>query len=145
GAGPLSGPPSCAGSRHKWAQRPEGSSMVDRATNMPGTECSRLLTQTERADRDGSPDQPGLAPDATRSWHSRSACRLLSGAEPIEHFGADSVAVSRGFSPRAAIATGSQPFPTSEAEPAVRARLRALPMVYVLILAMATSWRCAVL
>jgi serine/threonine-protein kinase len=57
----------------------------------------------------------------------------------------DAVADSSGFSPRAAIATGSQRYPSSEAQPAVRTRLRALPVVFILILAMATSWRCAVL
>jgi serine/threonine-protein kinase len=55
------------------------------------------------------------------------------------------VADSDGFSPRSAIAAGSRPYPTSETESAVRTRLRALPIVYVLIVAMATSWRCAVL
>ena len=112
---------------------------------MPGTECSRLLTPNERAERDGSPDPQGQAPDATGSWHSHRACRLRSGPEPIDHVGAASVADSSGFSPRAAIATGSQPYSNSEAEPAVRIRLRALPLVYLLILALATSWRCAVL
>ena len=115
--------------------------MADRGTNMLGTECSRLLTPNERAERDGSPDPQGQAPDARGSWHSHSACRLRSGPEPIDHVGAASVADSSGFSPRAAIATGSQPYSTSEAEPAVRIRLRALPLVYLLILAMATSWR----
>src|SRR5262249_27287826 len=49
------------------------------------------------------------------------------------------------FSPRPAIVSGSRPHPTSEDEPAARARLRALPLVYVLIVGMATVWRCAVL
>jgi eukaryotic-like serine/threonine-protein kinase len=119
--------------------------MADRATDMPGTEHSRLPTRNERAVRDRSPDPQDRAPDATSSWHSRSAGRLRSGPEPIDHVGADAGAKLSGFSPRAAIATGSQPDPTAEAEPVARARLRALPMVYILILALATSWRCAVL
>jgi serine/threonine-protein kinase len=49
------------------------------------------------------------------------------------------------FSPKAVIATGSVPHPVPEAEPAARARLRALTIIYVLILTMATFWRCAVL
>src|SRR5262249_24512071 len=79
------------------------------------------------------------------SWHSHSACCLRSAPEPIDRVGADAVADSGGFSPRAAIATSSQPSSTSEPEPAARIRLRALPLVYLLILAMATSWRCALL
>ena len=119
--------------------------MADRGANMLGTECSRLLTPNERAERDGSPGPLGQDPEATGSWHSHSAGRLRSGPEPIDHVGAASVADSGGFSPRAAIATGSQPYSTSEAEPAERIWLRAPPLVYLLILAMATSWRCALL
>ena len=96
--------------------------MAERATNMLGTECGRLLTPNERAERDGSPDPQGQGPDATGSWHSDRAGRLRSGTEPIGHVGAASVADTRGFSPRAAIAAGSQPYPTSEAEPTVRIR-----------------------
>src|SRR5262245_31093042 len=125
--------------------RPERCRMADRATTMPGTERSGPLTPNGRAEQEGSPDAQGQAPDATGSWHSHSAFRLRSGPEPINHAGAASVAESSGFSPRAAIATSSQPYSTSEAEPAVRIRLRALPLVYLLILVMATSWRCALL
>ena len=100
---------------------------------MPGTECNPL-TPNGRAGRDGSPGLQGQAPNATGSWH-----------QPIDHIGAASVADSCCFSPRAAIATGSLPSSTSEAEPAVRIRLRALPLVYLLILAMATSFRWALL
>jgi serine/threonine-protein kinase len=118
--------------------------MEDQGTNMPGAECGRLLTPNARAERDSSPDPQGRAPDETGSWHAPSAGHPLRAPEPIDHVGADS-ADSSGFTPKSAIAKGSQPDPTSEAEPAVRARLRALPMVYILILAMATFWRCAVL
>ena len=72
--------------------------MADRRANMLGTECNRLLTQNERAERNGSPDPQGQAPDATGSWHSHSAGRLRSGLEPIDHIGAASVADSSGFS-----------------------------------------------
>src|SRR5262249_16930988 len=142
GEGHGAAPPACAGARYQWSQRPEGCSMADRGTKMHGKECSRLLTPKQR---DGSPDPQGQAPDATGSWHSHSAARFRAGPAPIDHVGAASVADSGGFSPRAAIATGSQPCSTSEAEPAVRIRLRALPLVYLLILALATSWRCALL
>jgi serine/threonine-protein kinase len=52
---------------------------------------------------------------------------------------------STSFSPRAAITTGSGPHPTFGVDPAVRARLQALTIIYILILAMATLWRCALL
>jgi serine/threonine-protein kinase len=55
------------------------------------------------------------------------------------------VGVAHGFSPKAVIATGPQPHPISEAESVLRARLRELPMIYILILAMATFWRYAIL
>jgi serine/threonine-protein kinase len=119
--------------------------MVDRGTKMLGTGCSRLLTPNERAERDVSPNPQGRAPDATKSWHFGSPGRLRSGPEPINHIGAASVTDTSGFSPRAAIAAGSQACSTSEAEPAIRVRMRALPLVYLLILAMATLWRCALL
>jgi hypothetical protein len=125
--------------REAWLRRACGGDDNVRA------EVGRLLTQNERVARGGSPDAQGRAPDETGSWHSRSACRLPRGPEPIDHVGAGPVAGSGGFSPKSAIATGSQPNPNPEAEPAARARLRALPMVYILILAMATFWRCAVL
>ena len=48
------------------------------------------------------------------------------------------------FSPRAAITAGS-PQPISAAESKVRARLRELPMIYILIVVMATFYRSAVL
>jgi hypothetical protein len=82
--------------------------MADRAANMPGTEGSGLLTQNERAQRDGTPHPQRLAADATSSWHSRSACPLLSGSEPIDHVEAAAVADFSGFSRRTALVTSSQ-------------------------------------
>jgi serine/threonine-protein kinase len=119
--------------------------MADRATNLPGAQCARLLAPAERAERDEAPDPQGQAPEARRSWHFRSAGRLPSRPGPTDPVGVDARADSGGFSARAAIATDSGPDSTSEAEPGVRIRLRALPLVYVLILALATAWRCAVL
>src|SRR5262249_49477754 len=46
-------------------------------------------------------------------------------------------------SPQSAITAGS-PHPISTAESTVRARLRELPMIYILIVAMATFYRCVV-
>ena len=87
-----------------------------------------------------------MVPAATGSWPTRGGPRPPPpGREPIEYVPADHVAGARGFSPRAAIAAGPRPYPISEPESVVRARLRELPMIYILILAMATFWRCAVL
>src|SRR5262249_6318003 len=66
-----------------------------------------------------------LDSDETGSWPCSCGCRTSS------------------FSPRATIATPSPARSTSGAEPSVRTRLRTLPVIYVLILAMATCWRCA--
>jgi serine/threonine-protein kinase len=118
--------------------------MADQTINMPGTERCRL-TQNERSKQDGISDQQGLALNATRSWHSRSVCRLVSEPQPIGHIGEAPVAVSRGFSPKVAIVTGSQSGPISEVDSTLSTRMHILPMVYVLILAMATLWRCVVL
>jgi serine/threonine-protein kinase len=59
--------------------------------------------------------------------------------------GAGSFADSSSFSPNAAITPGSPTDSIPEGQPAVRAQLRTLPIIYILILAMATSWRCAII
>jgi tRNA A-37 threonylcarbamoyl transferase component Bud32 len=111
-------------------------------------EVARLLDQHERAARDRfltTPRPPGRATDQTGSWHSQGGGHPPRGPEPIGRAGAGPVASHRGFSPKAAIAVGTQPRPISEAESVVRARLRELPLVYILLLAMATLWRCVIL
>jgi serine/threonine-protein kinase len=111
-------------------------------------EVARLLDQDARAARDPfltTPEPPARAPDQTRSWFSHGGSRPSRGPEPIDRIGAGSVAGAHGFSPKAAIAAGPQRHPISEAESVLRARLRELPMIYILILAMATFWRCAIL
>jgi eukaryotic-like serine/threonine-protein kinase len=111
-------------------------------------EVARLLDHHDRAARDRfltTPGPPGRAPDRTGSWPSRGRGRPPRGPEPIGRAGAGPVASPGGFSPRAAIAAGPQLGPVAEAESVVRARLRELPMIYILILAMATFWRCAIL
>ncbi|MHC5539211.1 serine/threonine-protein kinase, partial [Singulisphaera rosea] len=50
-----------------------------------------------------------------------------------------------GFSPKAAVVAGVPPNSTPEIEHVVRARLRELPMIYILFLSMATFWRYVVL
>src|SRR5262249_240465 len=58
---------------------------------------------------------------------------------------ADHVPGVRGFSPRAAIAAGPRRSVSSEPRSVVRARLRELPMIYILFLAMASFWRWGIL
>src|SRR5262249_55886272 len=133
-------PPSCAGARDKRSQGPGGYSMADRGTNMPGTECGRLLRPNRRAERDESPDSHGQAADETRSWDLGSADRLRSAPETIDHVGAALVADGSAFPPSAARAAGSQPCSPTEIEQAVPVRLPVMPLLCLLILAMAMRW-----
>jgi serine/threonine-protein kinase len=97
-------------------------------------EVRRLLAQDERSDRKGFltltmetrfPGKP------TGSWPASAEDALGGGSEC--------------FAPKQAIAppTGRQTI--SEPPDVVRARLRELPMVYILILAASTFWRSAIL
>jgi eukaryotic-like serine/threonine-protein kinase len=111
-------------------------------------EVGRLLAQDERAEGEGfltPPEVTDRAAEETNSWHSHGKRRPLRGPEPIAHAEAGSVAGASGFSPKAAIAPGPQPQPVSEAASLVRARLRELPMIYILFLAMATFYRNVIL
>ncbi len=107
----------------------------------------RLLDQDERAARDRfltGPYATDRAPGPTGSWHSRGEGRIPDRSGPIDR-NADAIRDTSLFSPRAAITAGSQGRPTVAAESVVRARLRELPMVYILIVGMATFYRSAVL
>jgi eukaryotic-like serine/threonine-protein kinase len=111
-------------------------------------EVTRLLDQDERAARDGfltAPEPPVRARDNVGSWPSHGQRRTPRGPEPIDHVEAGFVGGSCGFSPKAAIVAGPHPHPISEAESVVRARLHELPIIYILFLAMATFYRCAIL
>ena len=112
-------------------------------------EVGRLLAQDERADRDGfltPPEATGRPPDRTGSWPPRGASRPPRRARadrpPSGTRRSTTPAASRPGrrSPRARGRTRS-PSPES----VVRARLRELPMIYILILAMAIFWRRVVL
>ena len=110
-------------------------------------DVTRLLALDERAAQDRfltGPEAPVRAPDHTRSWPSDGRCHPAYGPEPIDQDGAGTGGATV-FSPRAAIVAGSQPQPVSAAESVVRARLRELPMIYILIVGMATFYRCVVL
>src|SRR5207253_2498880 len=97
-------------------------------------EVDRLLAQDERADRDGfltPPEASGRPPHPTVSWPPRG------GAAPVDDTG--------GFTPRAAIAPHTVRPSICEPRSVERARLRELPMIYILILGIAMFWRRAVL
>jgi serine/threonine-protein kinase len=102
-------------------------------------EITRLLDEDARAERDGflpPPESTAPPPDQTGSWAPRTE------APPPPPPPADE---SGGFTPRQAIAMRGLRETVSEPPEVVRARLRELPMVYVLILAATTLWRHAVL
>ncbi len=111
-------------------------------------EVARLLNHDERAARDGflkAPEPVGRAPDDTASWHSHTGHRIQRGPGPIDHVAAGPVSAVSGFSPRPVIATGTRSRSLSENEWAVRARMREVPMIHILTLAMVSFWRCTVL
>ena len=101
-------------------------------------EVARLLDRDARAAHGGFRTEPGPSADDTESWSSHSGRRPPRGREPI-------AAAAGGFSPKAAIAPGPRRPPISEPESVVRARLRELPMIYIVFLAIATFWRCVIL
>ncbi len=105
-----------------------------------------LLAEDEGATRDGflTPMELGLGPrpsDETGSWppHDGDRPRGRAGAAPIEPPAID--ADDGGFTPKAAIRDGVGPQPMPEAQSVVRARLRELPMIYILIVAMTFVYR----
>jgi eukaryotic-like serine/threonine-protein kinase len=111
-------------------------------------QVGRLLAQDERADRDGiltPPETTGPTPGLTVSWPPRVAGRPPHEPGPIAPAGDALADDACGFTPREAIVphTGRQPI--SEPPSVVRARLRELPIIYIVILMMVTSWRRAVL
>jgi serine/threonine-protein kinase len=91
------------------------------------------------AAREGPAEWPAQAPDGTGSWQSGHGEYPRRGVEPIAR------ADPSSFSAGAAITTGSGAHPAWEVDPVARARLRALAGTYLVILAMATIWRCAIL
>jgi serine/threonine-protein kinase len=106
-------------------------------------EVERLLAQDQRAERNGflaPPEMPQAFVDPTGSWPRREEPWSPHRHGPAEHVGAASID-SGGFTPRAAIASKTAPHPIFEAPGVVRARLRELPLIYMLILAIANAWR----
>ena len=111
-------------------------------------EVSRLLAQDERADRDKllTPPVPAdLPPNRTASQHPQVNGHAFAKAKPITDVGETSADDTRGFTPRAAIAQHTAKPLICEPPEVVRARLRELPMIYIVMLAIALFWRLAVL
>jgi serine/threonine-protein kinase len=111
-------------------------------------EVSRLLAQDERADRDGFLTPPGesdLPADRTGSWAPRAGFRPPQESGPIAPAKGEPVDETGGFTPRAAIAPQTGRPTVSEPPDVVRARLRELPVVYILILAASILWRRSLL
>jgi tRNA A-37 threonylcarbamoyl transferase component Bud32 len=104
-------------------------------------EVGRLLAQDERAARDGFLTPPAPTPKPP----PRDGRGSLAETETFDRVGEVPSDVTGGFDPKAAIAEGTGRFPMSETPSVVRARLRELPMIYILILTMAIFWTYAVL
>lgn len=111
-------------------------------------EVGRLLAQDERADRVGfltPPEAIDPPSDPTGSWPPRPEARPLSEPWPVDQFEKAQADDTGGFTPRAAIAPAVGRHGVAEPADVVRARLRELPMVYILILAASNLWAHAVL
>ena len=111
------------------------------------TEVGRLLAQDERADRNGfltPPQAAGPPSDRTASWPPRVEAPSQR-PEPAGGSGDAPADETGGLTPRRAIASQTEQQTISEPSDAVRARLRELPIVYILILAASTLWSRGVL
>jgi tRNA A-37 threonylcarbamoyl transferase component Bud32 len=110
-------------------------------------EVRRLLAQDERADRDGFLDPPeaetrSLAPAANSPPRSGPEAPRVPVRDDLDQ---EEIEGPRGFSPRAAIAAEGKARPTAASPSSIRARLRELPIIHVLLLGMMLFWTHAVL
>ncbi len=112
-------------------------------------EVGRLLEQDERAEREGFLTPPGASrrsPDRTGTWPTRDGDHPQKEHEPSDRVGDSSGGDNaEGFTPRPVIAPHTGRHPISEPRSVVRARLRELPMIYILILGISNFWMRAVL
>jgi tRNA A-37 threonylcarbamoyl transferase component Bud32 len=111
-------------------------------------EVGRLLAQDDQADRDGiliAPAPTSPPADRTASWFPRAEVHPSARTGPTDSAGETSEDDTAGFTPRPAIAHQTPRLSISEPPEVVRSRLRELPMIYVLMLVIATVWRRAVL
>ncbi len=107
-------------------------------------EVGRLLAHDDGATCTGfltPPEVRRRLPDETTSWPPRDGRHPPRRPEPIDDPGSRSGDDTWGFAPKAAIWADEGPHPQSEAQTVVRARLRELPMIYILIVAMAFVYR----
>jgi eukaryotic-like serine/threonine-protein kinase len=110
-------------------------------------EVGRLLAQDERANRVGfltPPGPPAPPSDRTASWHPHIEAHP-SEPGPSGRSGDAHADEAGGFTPRQAIAPQAGRHTISEPPDVVRARLRELPIIYILILAASALWRRAVI
>jgi serine/threonine-protein kinase len=110
-------------------------------------EVGRLLAEDERADRDGLLPPPGAADrsaDRTESWPTHGEDQSSNDSASIAPANGPPGDDLDGFAPRAAIASQTGRLTISEPREVVRARLRELPIVYILILMASALWRRAV-
>jgi serine/threonine-protein kinase len=99
-------------------------------------EVGRLLAQDERADRVGlltRPEPTGPPAERTTSWPARAEAPPPEPG-PAGRPGAAPADETGGFTPRQAIAPPSGRQSIAEPPDVVRARLRLLPMIHILIL-----------
>ncbi len=110
-------------------------------------EVRRLLAQNERADRDGFLDPPeaGPRPRGPAAGSPSPPEPQGLGGSGRDDFDQQERDGPGGFSPRAVIAGGSEARPTVASPSAIRARLRELPLIHVLLLGMMLVWTRAVL
>ena len=100
----------------------------------------RARAGDERADRHGSlapPDETDPSAVQTGTWSAPDGARPLHPPAAIAHAGDAAVDDIRGFTPREALATHTARETVSEPPAVVRARLRVLPMIYLLMLGIA--------
>jgi serine/threonine-protein kinase len=128
--------------RESWLRAAAGDDADLRA------EVERLLSQDGRAERDGILPPPGtrrVPLDRTRSWHPRVPVSPRADLRPIPSVDGPSVERTGGFTPRKAIAPQTGRPTVSEPYGIVRARLRELPVIYIVMLGIALFWKRAVL
>jgi hypothetical protein len=108
----------------------------------------RLIDQAEQASRERlltAPANKNPAAGATGSWHSHSGHSAQHGPEPENHAAITPLASTSGLSPWPTLATGHRPHAISETESVVRARLRELPLIHILLLVMAAFWKIKII
>lgn len=114
-------------------------------------EVDRLLELDARAARDSflAPPETQIWPaDRTTSWPTygppQERTALESGPRAKVRNEAGGRDETGGFTPKAAIVEGNVTPPISEPRSVVRARLRELPVIYILLVVMAAVWRTVV-